>query len=85
VLGTDPEPATPARIPLEPNATLLLYTDGLVERRGHIIDEGLEQLRHSAGRHLTHADLDEGLLDLVARFRDPNGHDDVTALAIRCT
>ncbi|MCY1141615.1 PP2C family protein-serine/threonine phosphatase [Actinoplanes sp. Pm04-4] len=30
---------------LEPGSTLLLYTDGLIERRHELLDEGLERLR----------------------------------------
>jgi serine phosphatase RsbU (regulator of sigma subunit)/anti-sigma regulatory factor (Ser/Thr protein kinase) len=36
------------RLALEPGARLLLYTDGLVERRDRPLDEGLERLRRAA-------------------------------------
>jgi phosphoserine phosphatase RsbU/P len=42
----DGEPAVPA--PLERGARLVLYTDGLVERRREPIDAGLERLRRAA-------------------------------------
>lgn len=48
VLGIDVDasyPVTEAR--LEPGAALALFTDGLVERAGHDIDEGIEQLRRA--------------------------------------
>ena len=38
-------PIRPRRSPCPTGATLLLYTDGLVERRGESIDLGLERLR----------------------------------------
>jgi len=34
---------------LPPDSTIVLYTDGLIERRGEILDEGLERLRRYAG------------------------------------
>lgn len=37
-----------ARFQLGPGATILAYTDGLVERRGECIDEGIERLRMAA-------------------------------------
>ncbi len=33
-----------------PRATLLAYTDGLIERRGEVLDAGLERLRRAADR-----------------------------------
>jgi serine phosphatase RsbU (regulator of sigma subunit) len=40
-----------ARVAYAPGATLLLYTDGLVERRGEDIDEGLGRLTCSLSRN----------------------------------
>ncbi|MFN2617424.1 MAG: SpoIIE family protein phosphatase [Thermoleophilaceae bacterium] len=34
-----------ASVEIPPGSTLLLYTDGIVERRGELLDEGLEALR----------------------------------------
>lgn len=46
VLGVDPEASYPVtELRLEPGALLALYTDGLVERPGVDIDEGVERLR----------------------------------------
>ncbi|WP_264925434.1 SpoIIE family protein phosphatase, partial [Streptomyces sp. A012304] len=46
VLGVDPRARYPAaELRLEPGAILALYTDGLVERPGHDIDDGIADLR----------------------------------------
>jgi len=47
---TQPHPT--AEVPFPPGATLVLYTDGLVERRGRTIDEGLAALAETVRRHL---------------------------------
>ena len=50
LLGLDSgAPRSEGSVELEPGATLLLYTDGLVERRGEHLDEGLERLREQLG------------------------------------
>ncbi|WP_299036461.1 SpoIIE family protein phosphatase [uncultured Pseudokineococcus sp.] len=74
---------------LPPGSTLLLHTDGLVERRGRPLADGLEALRRAAERHapleLT-ALVDALLEDLVhadTTARDPRTSDDVAVLAIR--
>jgi len=70
-----------ASIGFEPGETLLLYTDGLVERRGKDIDDCLAAL--------TRLDLDperplEQLIDTVLSRFDPEGsEDDVAVLAAR--
>jgi serine phosphatase RsbU (regulator of sigma subunit) len=63
--------------------TLLLYTDGLVERRGEDLDAGDARLL-DASDCLT-GDLDAGLDELVKRLRDPSRDDDVAVLALRRT
>jgi GAF domain-containing protein len=68
--------------PLEPGDTILLYTDGLVERRDEVIDEGLARLARHA-HVLNQESLDDGLRTLVARLDDDAGDDDVTAIAVR--
>lgn len=41
-------PFSEAATPVEPGTCLLLYTDGLIERRGQVIDEGLDHLAATA-------------------------------------
>jgi serine phosphatase RsbU (regulator of sigma subunit) len=44
--------------PVPPSATLIAFTDGLVERRGEVIDAGLDRLRSlAAGAHQPLGDL----------------------------
>ncbi|MFJ7244748.1 SpoIIE family protein phosphatase [Kitasatospora sp. NPDC098652] len=70
--------------PLDPRQTLLLYTDGLVERRHEDIDTSLERL--AALRLPATGDLDE-LLDAVlhslAPPPAPAAEDDIALLAAR--
>jgi serine phosphatase RsbU (regulator of sigma subunit) len=74
--------ATAAR--LERGDTLLVYTDGLVERRDEALDDGLHRLMSHAAT-LAWDDLDEGLAALVEAVDQAPGADDVTALAVRHT
>jgi serine phosphatase RsbU (regulator of sigma subunit) len=61
--------------------TVLLYTDGLVERRGSDIDAGLARLVGAAGRH---ARLPLGeFCDRILEEMAPAGDDDVALLALR--
>jgi len=62
--------------------TVLLYTDGLVERRDEVIDVGLDRLlvaAHVMGSEM----LGAGLAEMLAQLDDKTGDDDVTALAFR--
>ncbi|MGY1708998.1 SpoIIE family protein phosphatase [Geodermatophilus sp. SYSU D00758] len=64
-------------------ATLLLYTDGLVERRGEVLDTGLERVQAVAARH---ADADPGRLTarlLAEVLADTDQPDDVALIAAR--
>ncbi len=82
-LGVVPFPAyEESTIPLVPGSTVLLYTDGLVERPETSLDEGLEWLRGFAGGVPAHPDELCGAL-LQARFRDQPPRDDVALLAVR--
>jgi PAS domain S-box-containing protein len=67
---------------LVPGSTLLLFTDGLIERRGSSLREGLERLRlAAAGGAVT--DLEE-LCDLVlASLVERDVDDDIALLALQ--
>ncbi|WP_371580573.1 SpoIIE family protein phosphatase [Streptomyces sp. NBC_01314] len=67
--------------PLPPGATLLLYTDGLIEIPGSDIETGLGRLRRHA-LALAHAPLDTLCDQLLARM-PPGSTDDVALLALR--
>jgi serine phosphatase RsbU (regulator of sigma subunit) len=58
-------------------ATVLLYTDGLVERRHEVLDDGLERLRVAA--RASFASVDE-LLERIVGAVIPDGADDDAAL-----
>ncbi|NEB76044.1 SpoIIE family protein phosphatase [Streptomyces sp. SID14478] len=66
---------------LPARATLLLYTDGLVERRGRSLTQGIvaagEVVRN--GRHLT---VEEIASDVLGRLAPPDGYDDDVALLL---
>lgn len=74
---------------LPAGSTLLLFTDGLIERRERSLTHGLELLRLSAQRHAAlplAALLEEVIDELVyadALGRDPRHSDDVAVLAVR--
>ncbi|MFF4763831.1 PP2C family protein-serine/threonine phosphatase [Streptomyces sp. NPDC001292] len=67
--------------PLPPGSTLLLFTDGLVERRDQEIDTGLGDLAEQAARLAT-APLEELCDTLTSRSRQVFD-DDVALLALR--
>ncbi|MBP2479330.1 PAS domain S-box-containing protein [Crossiella equi] len=69
-----------AECALAPRATLLMYTDGLVERRGQPLTDGIRQ-----AAELVRADLSTGLDELATRLMDglaPDGADDDIALLL---
>jgi hypothetical protein len=64
-------------------ATIFAFTDGLVERRGEIIDVGLERLRSLVvGTPLV---LDDLLSKVVDEMRDGGFNDDMAILAVKWT
>ena len=62
-------------------ATLLAFTDGLVERRGESIDTGLARLQQAASSN--HVALDELLSRLIDDLRQDGGDDDTAIAALR--
>jgi anti-anti-sigma factor len=69
--------------PLRAGDTLLLYTDGLVERRGELLDTGLERVCAAAGRY-TAADPERLIARLLADvLADTDQPDDVAVIAAR--
>lgn len=86
-LGARPEHVTrpQARCRYEEGSALVLYTDGLIERRGEDIYTGVERLAKAVGRHHT-ADpgtlADALLADLVP---DTGVVDDIALVVLRLT
>jgi serine phosphatase RsbU (regulator of sigma subunit) len=62
-------------------ATLVAFTDGLVERRGESIDEGLARLRRAASSN--HVSLDDLVGRLIEDLRLDGGEDDTAIAALR--
>jgi hypothetical protein len=73
----------PLTVELPRGASLLAYTDGLVERRGELIDTGMDRLRATAvAAHSTPGQL----LDVVvASLADEIVTDDIALLAVHWT
>ena len=69
-------------ISVDREAVVLLYTDGLIERRGQSLDEGIQQLQDALAQ-LAGRDLDELCDDLLARLLPDRPDDDVALVAVR--
>ncbi len=70
---------------ITPNCTIVLYTDGLIERRGESLDAGLERL---AGATCAGPEEPRALCDhIVSQLAEPGSerYDDVTAVVARLT
>ncbi|HVF19398.1 MAG TPA: ATP-binding SpoIIE family protein phosphatase [Mycobacteriales bacterium] len=77
-------PPEPGSVDLEVGSTVLFYSDGLIERRGESLDEGLDRLQQAC---LGHREDVEELCDhvLTAMSRSGPSGDDVAVLAVRAT
>ncbi|NJP45766.1 PP2C family protein-serine/threonine phosphatase [Actinacidiphila epipremni] len=79
----DDGPRPQATVPYRPGATLVLYTDGLIERRGEDIDTGLQRLVDTLAAHSSLGP--DALADtLLSRLGVPNGGlDDIALIVVR--
>ena len=69
-------------VELPPCATVLLYTDGLVERSGSDLDAGVGRL-HRLAAELVHLPLEELCDQVLEQLVDGHPADDVALLAVR--
>ncbi len=82
LLGVDPTtPRREAEVALHSGSVVVLYTDGLVERRDHHLDHGLQRLQDTL-ESLAHHDLDELCDQLLARMLPDAPGDDVALVAV---
>lgn len=84
LLGMEPDtPRSDGELLLEHGSTVILYSDGLIERRDQSLDDGLEQLLAAAAElHTEHPDaLCDGLLSRLAA----GSEDDVALLVMKLT
>lgn len=83
LLGLHPDrPRADHETVLGPGSTVLLYTDGLVERRDRPLRDGLRDLQAALGRHAGR-DLDALCDALLAELPGGPGEDDVALVAVR--
>ncbi|MCE3552507.1 SpoIIE family protein phosphatase [Pseudonocardia sp. RS11V-5] len=76
-------PFTEGGTTIRPGTTLLLYTDGLVERRGEVVDDGLARLAEAAARRAGESP-DELVDHVLAEVVERHGHaDDIAVVAVR--
>ncbi|MEH3078301.1 MAG: SpoIIE family protein phosphatase [Quadrisphaera sp.] len=82
LIGLLPEvPRTAHEVPLEPGSTLLLFSDGLVERRGAPLEQGLAWLASTVEE--LHERTVEEICDELLRQVGDRVEDDVAIVALR--
>jgi GAF domain-containing protein len=81
-LGTFVQERVQRTVPFEVGDTVLMFTDGLIERRNEDISTGQQRVLDELAQ-LSGPDLAAGLADLGDRLPDPSRDDDVAALAVR--
>jgi serine phosphatase RsbU (regulator of sigma subunit)/anti-sigma regulatory factor (Ser/Thr protein kinase) len=78
-----PQPPTfvEREVAMLPGTSVLLYTDGLIERREESLDSGLERLRSTAERVLKGTALNDAITELLGLMIDgPRPADDVALM-----
>jgi len=82
-IGVEPDTTYgSSTVPMPAQATLLGFTDGLVERRGENLDVGLERVRQAA-LATDGAPVQEVLSSLMEELVGPTAADDVVLLVLR--
>lgn len=83
LLGVEPSaPRTEAVVTLPAGSTVLMFTDGLVERRGQSLDEGLARLRATVVS-LADRTLDELCDETLRQMLPERAEDDVALVSVR--
>jgi chemotaxis family two-component system sensor kinase Cph1 len=83
LLGVDPTvPRTDHVTVIERGSTLLLYTDGLVERRDQVFDDGVDLLGEALA-DLRDLPVEQMCDQLIARLLPDGAEDDVALVAVR--
>ncbi|MER7845777.1 SpoIIE family protein phosphatase [Kitasatospora sp. NPDC096077] len=77
-LGVGGVPFEGVEFTLPEEAILTLYTDGLVERRGHDLDEGLELLCHTVADR--RQSLEQTCDAVLTRLTGPTAEDDIAVI-----
>ena len=80
-LGLGPNRYESVVVHLDPSATLLAYTDGLIERRGESLDVGLERLVSAAA--VDAPTLQDWLNGVVSYLATDESKDDIAVLAFQ--
>ena len=71
-------------VPVHPGTSVLLYTDGLIERRDESLDAGFERLRSTAERVLDGSAPNDAITELLERVvGSPRPTDDVALMLIQ--
>ena len=82
LLGVEASVRQAVAVPFLPGETLVMFTDGLVERRDEDVQESQERLL-ATYQSLLPEPTEDGLRRLVDLMRDPTRDDDVAVLAAR--
>ena len=82
-IGTETEPREQQSIPFPAGSLLVLYTDGLVERRDEDIDAGLERLRSLVEQLPPACTATEALDAIMQGVRLAQSEDDVAIVVVR--
>ena len=81
-IGVRPRQEAPeVTVTVPPGATVVAFTDGLVERRGEHLDVGLDRLAHAAAGH--RGSIDDLLGRLLVDLAPAGSDDDIAILGVQ--